>query len=110
MIKSNRLKKNEDFNEIIKEGKKVMNKLFIIYYLPSLSDKIDTYRFGISVGKKYGNAPIRNRQKRIVRTIITNIDINIVKYDYVVISRPKCIGTDFQMQTNAMLQLLREIY
>mgnify|MGYP000453686997 CR=1 FL=1 len=44
-----------------------------MYSLPSLSFVREDYNIGISVGKKIGNAPVRNKQKRIVRDIVRKL-------------------------------------
>lgn len=86
-----------------------MNSHFIVYYLPSLSFDIDTFRVGISVGKKMGNAPYRNYEKRVIRSIITQNTENIVKYDYVVIARPHCKEATFELKSRKLLKLFKEI-
>ncbi len=102
------VKQNDDFNKIIKEGKKKLNSCFIVYYLPSFSDT-EHFRVGISVGKKLGNAPYRNYEKRQLRSIITQNSKNIVKYDYVVIARPRCKNTDFATKQRHLNKLFKEI-
>lgn len=109
MRKYNILKRNEDFDKIIKEGTKKMNKYFILYYLPSLSDDIECFRVGISVPKKFGIAVIRNRQKRIAREIIFNSNVKIKKYDYVLISRPLVKDVKFTTQVKYLVSLFKEI-
>lgn len=109
MKKVNRLKRNEDFDKIIKEGKKRLNSHFIVYYLPSLSLDNQDFRIGISVGKKFGNAVTRNKQKRIVRNLV-DINIgNIIQYDYVIISRPACLNSKFDIQDKKFSSIFREI-
>ncbi len=102
------VKRNEDFNKIIKEGKKKLNSCFIVYYLPSFSNT-DHFRIGISVGKKLGNAPYRNYEKRVIRSIITQNMKSIVKYDYVVIARPRCKSVDFATKERELIKLFKEI-
>lgn len=102
------LKKNDDFNKIIKEGKKKVNSCFILYYLPSFSN-IQHFRIGISVGKKLGHAPYRNYERRQLRSIITQNSENIVKYDYVVIARPRCKTTNFATKQEQLNKLFKEI-
>ena len=66
MKKNEVVKNNRDFERIIKEGKYRKNNEFIIYYL---ANSLDRSRFGISVGKKIGNAVERNYYKRVIRNI-----------------------------------------
>jgi ribonuclease P protein component len=68
MKKINILKKNEDFNRIIKNNKPYKTKYFYIY-LEWTNEKI--YHFGLSVGKKIGNAVRRNKVKRQIKEILS---------------------------------------
>ena len=61
------VKMREEFNCLIKTGICSKNKYFVLYHLPN-NKSYD--RFGISVGKKIGNAVTRNKYKRKIRSII----------------------------------------
>ena len=63
------VKKHEDFNEISNTGKKVKGKYIIIFSKPKDYPKPN---FGIAIGKKCGNAVVRNKLKRRVRNIVDN--------------------------------------
>jgi ribonuclease P protein component len=76
------IKKNEDFSNIIKNGNKNKSNLYYVYYLKNY---LDYNRYGIAVSKKIGNAVIRNKNKRQVKSIVDNIKMKIKGYDFVVI-------------------------
>lgn len=83
MKKEYRVKKNEDFQSIIKEKRSVANKKFVIYYKPNSTH----LRVGISVSKKLGNAVVRNKTKRQVRMMIQEVFDKKQGMDYIVIVR-----------------------
>lgn len=67
MKKINILKNNHDFESIIKTNKPFKFKDYIIYVEKK---EPSVYKFGISVGKKIGNAVMRNKYKRRLKSII----------------------------------------
>ena len=67
MKKVNTVKRNIEFNRIIKDNKPFKYKNYIIYVERKQNDN---YHFGLSVGKKIGNAVTRNKYKRRLRNII----------------------------------------
>lgn len=67
MKKENIIKKSLDFDRIIKNNKSYKYKDYIIYLEKTENN---TYHFGLSVGKKIGNAVIRNKIKRQLKNII----------------------------------------
>lgn len=68
MNKEHILKKNIDFQRIIKNNKPYKYKDYVIYLEKTTSD---SYFFGFSVGKKLGNAVTRNKLKRQLKHIIS---------------------------------------
>ena len=88
------VKNARDFERIIKEGHYVKNKSFIIYY--SKND-LQYSRYGISVGKKLGNAVFRNKYKRKIRAIIDNYKKNYINIqDYIIILRGSAKDKNYQ--------------
>lgn len=85
MEKAYRIKKNDDFQKVYKQGKSVANKQFIIYRLNNQEN--EHFRLGISVSKKIGNAVTRNRIKRAIRESFTRHKQDIIKDDFIVIAR-----------------------
>ena len=71
MKKINILKDSKEFDRIIKTYKSYKYKDYIIYIE---KDTNDIYKFGLSVGKKIGNAVRRNKVKRQLKAIISEKD------------------------------------
>ena len=107
MKKNNIVRKKYEFDDVIKKGQVCKNDFFIIYYK---SNEVNNYRFGISVGKKLGNAVFRNKYKRKIRSIIDN---NKKSYqnnmDYIIIMRKGSIGMSFSSLENSFLELINNI-
>ena len=71
MKKINILKNSRDFDRIIKNNKPYKYKDYIIYIERETNN---IYKFGLSVGKKIGNAVNRNLIKRRLKSIIDKKD------------------------------------
>lgn len=69
MLVKNRIKKHQEFQEVIAKGSLVRAKFFTFYIL---ENKLGYTRIGISVPKKSGNAVIRNKIKRQIRAMCAN--------------------------------------
>lgn len=107
MKKQYRIKKTEEFQKIIKKHPYSANKEYVVYYR---NKQEQTSRFGISVGKKLGNAVLRNKVKRQVRNILSeSIKDNDYKNDYIIIVRNKFLKNDFKTNKKSLLYLLNKI-
>jgi len=62
--KTDRILKRSDFLRLQQTGTKIQNNLFIASCAPG---RFNRSRLGITVTKKVGNAPVRNRIKRMSR-------------------------------------------
>ena len=101
------VKNTEDFSKIIKQGNYEKNQSFIIYYK---LNELKYNRYGISVGKKLGNAVFRNKYKRKIRSIIDNEKkIYINKKDYIIILREGAKQKTFQELTQDFCSLMEKI-
>ena len=98
------VKSTRDFDDIINNGKNIRNKYYSIYYK---DNNLKYDRFGISVGKKLGNAVFRNRYKRKLRSII---DIYKKDYnnrrDYIIILRKEAADKDFNLLKEEFINLM----
>ena len=63
------VKSHENFQEIINKGNKIKGKYSIVFYKEKEYPKPN---FGLAVGKKLGNAVVRNKFKRQFRNIVDN--------------------------------------
>ena len=69
--KINSLKKSTDFERIIKKNRSYKYRDYFIYVERNTGD---IYHFGLSVGKKIGNAVTRNKVKRQLRSILDQLE------------------------------------
>lgn len=107
MKKNYIIKKHEDFNNIIKNGKFMKSNSFVLYYLPSEDKKI---YFGIAVSKKIGNAVIRNKVKRIMRMIIHNNQKSFKNDNkYIIMMRRDCLINSYKQIEEELLNILGKV-
>ncbi len=98
------VKNKYDFDRIIKKRNILKNKSFIIY---KENNNLPYSRFGISVGKKLGNAVYRNKMKRKIRDIIDKSNkLQIKNNDYIIILRAFAKDADYNNLKEQLLSLL----
>lgn len=106
MKKINILKKNEDFNRIIQNNKPYKYKDYIIY---KEENKSGISHFGISVGKKVGNAVTRNHIKRQLKNII---DKTYYKNDFncIIIVKKSILEKSFKEMEEDLKKFMNKLH
>lgn len=105
MKKKFRIKKNGDFQKVFKHGKSFANRQLVIYHIEKSEQ--DYFRIGLSVGKKIGNAVVRNRIKRHLRQAFQELQPTIRSgYDFVIIARMPTKDLDYQTIRKSVVHLL----
>jgi len=104
--KRNRLKKNEDFQKVFKQGTSVANRQFVLYTLDQPEN--DELRVGLSVSKKIGNAVMRNRIKRLIRQAFLEEKERLKEKDYIIIARKPASQLTFEETKKSLQHLFRK--
>ena len=105
MKKVNTVKKNTDFDRIIKNNKSYKWKDYILY-VERTNEK--NYHFGLSVGKKIGNAVTRNKVKRQIKSIIDKLDYQN-GFNCIIIVGKKIVEKSFQEMECNLKQAFEKI-
>ena len=98
------MKKQEVVNKNNQTGKRRSNKNYII-----CSEKKDFMKnnYGIAVGKKLGNAVIRNKLKRQIRQIIDNNGFLFPNFhNYIIILKRDILLLNYKQKENELKKLL----
>ncbi len=97
------IKENYIFRRAYRKGKSIVLPTMVLYILPSRQKKT---RLGITVTKKQGNAPTRNRIRRIIRAAFAESETLLPKADIIVVARTKCAF----VKSTTLVQQLRSVF
>lgn len=70
MSKALTIKENRDFQRLYRKGKSYVSPVIVTYILRNNSGSI---RYGITTGKKIGNAVRRSRARRVIRAAFSEL-------------------------------------
>lgn len=108
MKKAYRVKSEADFQRVFHHGKSTANRQFVVYVLPKEGQK--HFRIGISVGKKLGNAVVRNSVKRKIRQAVQELDkAGRIKddVDFIVIARAPSVAMSVKECKQSLLHVFK---
>jgi ribonuclease P protein component len=106
MKKELRVKKNKDFQEAFKKGRSFANRQFVVYVLQKEGQT--SFRIGLSVSKKLGNAVTRNQIKRYIRQAVFEVKESMQQdLDYVIIARKPLVEMDFFEVKKSLTHVLK---
>ena len=105
------LSKNEEYKSLLKQ-KKISNKYVTIFFgkLPNKDKKKINISF--SVNRKIGNAPIRNKIKRRLRSIVDEAVKKItINFDFsiLVIAKESMLNNEYKIIKETLFQDLKKI-
>lgn len=104
MIVKYRIKKYTEFQRVIEEGDIKKTCFFVSYTTPN---NLGYSRFGISVPKKTGNAVVRNKIKRQVRSAIGQSTKFEPSIDTVLIIRKRYDTSCFDQVLSEIKELIK---
>lgn len=106
MKKINRIKKSEEFTEIIKYHKFYVTKGMVLYVRPR---KENQARIGITVKKKIGNAVVRNKVKRQLRMMCQDIYDFDEDFDSIILIKESFLESSYNLNKNNLENIYKKV-
>lgn len=104
MKANRRIKKSEDFAFTIKNGTAKRNGSFVVH---TKKNELGYARIGISVSAKLGHAVTRNRIKRQMRAMCSQVvDIENTSFDIVVVAKSDFLNHTFDENKSLLASLI----
>ncbi|MGL6196242.1 MAG: ribonuclease P protein component [Thermoguttaceae bacterium] len=105
--KTDRIRKQDEFQKIYKLRRSVSDSFLILYVFPNGLSKT---RLGMSVSRKVGNAVVRNKWKRLIREQFRlNKHTLPVGFDFLFIPKPKTAPIPFQRVGLSLRKLIERV-
>ena len=103
-MKLESVKENVNFKRAYHQGKSAVYKELVVYWR---KNRLGCTRLGLTVSKKLGNSPQRNRIRRIIRAAVRNPQAILPQgQDIIIVARSRCVG----LKSTDIEAILRETF
>jgi len=108
-----RLRKTKDIQRLRSEGKAFSNRYLVLLVREQpgdgdFSQEVSPTRVGVITGKRIGNAVTRNKVKRRIQAVITQLYAALpTQYDFLLLARKPIVGASYQEIELAVISLLQ---
>lgn len=103
--KKNRIKSKAGFQLVYTTGRSVVDSLSVLYVLPL---EAEGPKIGLAVGKKIGNAVVRNRVKRMMREVFRHHKSELLtNVQLIWVARKKLATADLKTYDRVFMRLAK---
>lgn len=103
-MKIESVKENVNFKRAYHQGRSVVTKEIVVYWRKNRMGKT---RLGLTVSKKLGSSPQRNRVRRIIREgVRQNVALLPPGHDIIIVARSRCLTC----KSTDIARIIREIF
>ncbi|MHB0808102.1 MAG: ribonuclease P protein component [Facklamia hominis] len=105
MKKKYRVKSDKDYQKVFHQGQSIANRQLVIYQYSKPNQ--EHFRVGLSVGKKIGNAVVRNQIKRYLRQAVFELrEVIQPDLDFLLIARKDIVGRPYQEVKSSVIHVM----
>lgn len=88
------IKENNEFKNVYKKGKKIVNKYFVFYYF---ENGLGYDRVGFTVSNKIGKSTVRNRIRRRLKEVFRlKYEETNKGYDFIIVARNRMKTSEYR--------------